>query len=230
MVVDYKSFLSERKGDATELVDFHSKAKQSKSKAKARGVLTRMEQKSPVAPPARPWTRPPMPPGCMPESDSDTDAPDDDSDDNADLMEFKSAGDSRESDESPQPSLDDLAGLSEAVEEIFNVSKTNFNLLYPALVPSFGFNKKKWVWVLSDQLQEVAWNMVAFESLQLEAETKHLVQALVKGHKTNSTAFDDVVPGKGQGLVFLLHGYVVRSWIKCTSSNRAIESLDWVKP
>ncbi|KAI8691924.1 AAA domain-containing protein [Fusarium sp. Ph1] len=203
VVVDYKSFLSERQVVPTELVGFHSRHKQSKSKVKARGVLTRTEQKPPIPP--RPWTRPPRV-GDPREPSSDSDAPEDDSDDNVDLMEFKSAGNSQESHDPPQPSLDDLAGLSEAVGEIFNVSKADFNLLFPALVPAFGFNKKEWVWVLSDQLQEVAWNMVAFESLQLEATTKHLVQALVKGHKANSTAFDDVVPGKGQGLVFLLHG------------------------
>ncbi|KAM5342128.1 hypothetical protein ACJ41O_015159 [Fusarium nematophilum] len=129
-----------------------------------------------------------------------------DPEDNADIMEFKIAGDSQESDDSTQPNLNDLAGLSEAVQKGFNISKADFNLLFPALVPAFGLKKKEWRWILSDQLQDVAWNMVAFESLQLEAATKHLVQALVKGHKANSAAFDDVVSGKGQGLVFLLHG------------------------
>lgn len=206
VVVDHKSFFSESKEVAPELVDFHSKLNQPKSKAKARGVLTRTKQKRPVSPRVRPWVRPSM--GSHPmEPGSDSDAPDVGSDDdNADLMEFKRAGDSHESHDSPQPSLDDLAGLSEAVGEIFNVSNEHFNLLFPALIPAFGLKKKKWLWVLSDHLQDVAWNMVAFDSLQLEKTTKHLVQALVKGHKANSTAFDDVVSGKGQGLVFLLHG------------------------
>lgn len=136
----------------------------------------------------------------------DHDALEVDSDDIADPMEFKSVGVPTEPDGSPQPDRDDITGLSQAVEECFNVSKEDFSLLFPALVPAFGLKKKTWLWILSDQLQDVAWNMAAFKFLQLEAATKHLVQALVKGHKTNSTVSDDVVAGKGQGLVFLLHG------------------------
>lgn len=119
-----------------------------------------------------------------------------------------------------------MSCMSKAVEDSFSASKEDFNLLFPAFVPAFGLKKKNWLWVLSDQLRDVAWNMVTFESLQLEKATKHLVQALIKGHKANSTAFDDLVPGKGQGLVFLLHGYVVCSLIKCSPVNETTESLD----
>lgn len=151
----------------------------------------------------------------------DHDALEVDSDDIADPMEFKSVGVPTEPDGSPQPDRDDITGLSQAVEECFNVSKEDFSLLFPALVPTFSLKKKTWLWILSDQLQDVAWNMAAF---------KYLVQALVKGHKTNSTVFDDVVAGKGQGLVFLLHGYVSGLYIRQTSANEVIESLDWARP
>ncbi|KAK3334385.1 hypothetical protein B0H65DRAFT_593015 [Neurospora tetraspora] len=36
--------------------------------------------------------------------------------------------------------------------------------------------------------------------------TKDMVEALVKGHKSKGVVFDDVIAGKGQGLIFLLHG------------------------
>ncbi|KAF4945605.1 hypothetical protein FGADI_11786 [Fusarium gaditjirri] len=197
VVVDHKSFLSESDGGTDELVDFRTRLKQTKSTSKARGVVSKgnMVQK-------RHQRR--LFSGL--DTDSDLDSVDLDPNGNEDVMEYKTALDAQESGAASKPNLDDLEGLSVAVEESFNVSRVDFDLLYPALVPAFSLKKKTWLWVLSDQLRDVAWNMAAFNSLQLEKETKHLVQALVKGHKANSTAFDDVVSGKGQGLVFLLHG------------------------
>lgn len=105
--------------------------------------------------------------------------------------------------------LETFEGIAEAVWRVFHVSKDELMLTFPALVPAFGLKGKRWWWVLSDRVQDVEWNMAAFESLQQDKVTKELVQALVKGHKSNpQVIFDDVIAGKGQGLVFLLHGYV----------------------
>lgn len=100
-----------------------------------------------------------------------------------------------------------LANLAQVVFDKFKVSLQDFELLFPALVPAFGLKSKEWSWLRSDSLEDVNWSLTAFDSLQLEKRTKHLVESLVKGHKSKmATAFDDVIPGKGQGLVFLLHG------------------------
>ncbi|KAL2675638.1 hypothetical protein Neosp_011828 [[Neocosmospora] mangrovei] len=203
VVVDYKGFLGERRNGAAELVDLEGKLKQPKSRAKARGVLANAEHRSRLKGPRSHGS------SDTDSSGSDSESVEFDSEDDADIMEFKTAGDSQEPHGSSRPKPNNLSGLFETVKERFNISKTDFDLLFPAQVPAFGLKKKEWRWILSDQLQDVAWNMVAFESLQIEKATKHLVQALVKGHKANSTAFDDVVSGKGQGLVFLLHGHVI---------------------
>jgi hypothetical protein len=53
----------------------------------------------------------------------------------------------------------------------------------------------------------VTWNKEAFESLVVDDETKELIQALV----TNQIAAErstDLISGKGNGLIILLHGYV----------------------
>ena len=115
---------------------------------------------------------------------------------------------SQNTEDSPESNLQDLSSLSEAVADCFNITKEQFELLFPALIPGFVLKEKGWLWLLSDELRDVKWNTVAFESLQIQTNTKNLVQALVKGHKIKSTQFDDVMPGKGQGLIFLLHGYV----------------------
>lgn len=56
-----------------------------------------------------------------------------------------------------------------------------------------------------DQISEVVWNPLAFESLVVDDETKELIQALV----TNQLASEkstDLIAGKGNGLIVLLHG------------------------
>ncbi|CAG9981746.1 unnamed protein product [Clonostachys byssicola] len=103
--------------------------------------------------------------------------------------------------------INNLANLAQLVINRFKISLEDFSLLFPALVPAFGLKSKEWLWLCSDSLQDVNWSLTAFDSLQLESRTKDLIECLVKGHMSKlATAFDDVIPGKGQGLVFLLHG------------------------
>lgn len=109
--------------------------------------------------------------------------------------------------------------LAETVRAVLNVPEERLLLLFPALLPSFGLKSKKWRWVLADKLQDVEWGKAAFESLQLNPDTKKLIECLVDGHKDSvNTGFDDVVAGKGQGLIFMLHGLAA---IFDTSSHRA---------
>lgn len=146
------------------------------------------------------------------DSDSDSeweltgyDTPTFDPENNAGLMEYRTFGSSQDAKEVVDTHEDDLSGLCRVAEDVYHISEDDFQLLFPALIPAFGLKGKKWLWVLSDKLEDIKWNMAAFEALQLEGGTKDLIQALVRGHKSKA-AFDDVIPGKGQGLVFLLHG------------------------
>lgn len=57
-------------------------------------------------------------------------------------------------------------------------------------------------------ISPVVWNTEAFDSLVVDHDTKELVQALV----TNQVAKErgtDLMDGKGNGLVILLHGWVI---------------------
>ena len=58
------------------------------------------------------------------------------------------------------------------------------------------------------QLSDVVWNEVIFKSLVLEEDQRDLVHDLVQAHESNDSeqAFDDVVRGKGKGLIGLLTG------------------------
>ena len=102
---------------------------------------------------------------------------------------------------------ENLNDLAKTVEAVFGITQERLMLLFPSLLPAFGLKSKKWRYVCSDDMRDVVWGKDAFQSLQLKPATKKLVRSLVEGHKDSvMTGFDDVVTGKGQGLIFLLHG------------------------
>jgi hypothetical protein len=71
-------------------------------------------------------------------------------------------------------------------------------------IPGFSLYDKKWCWFSVDFVELVQFNANAFESLLLNQKRKDLVHALVKNH--GSDEFDDLIKGKGKGLVFVLYG------------------------
>ncbi|KAG9553061.1 P-loop containing nucleoside triphosphate hydrolase protein, partial [Aureobasidium melanogenum] len=79
-------------------------------------------------------------------------------------------------------------------------------LLASALVHGFSFTHKKWIDMFIDELSPVEWNEQCFDQLVLAPRQKKLVQALVTEHISNKSDFDDIIKGKGKGLVLVLHG------------------------
>ncbi|WYZ44542.1 hypothetical protein EsH8_VII_000978 [Colletotrichum jinshuiense] len=84
-------------------------------------------------------------------------------------------------------------------------------LLASPMARGFSFTEKKFLTFFVDNLSPIEWNTRCFEQLVLPESQKELVQALVAEHAArstdpNSTAFDDIVKGKGRGLVLVLHG------------------------
>jgi hypothetical protein len=59
--------------------------------------------------------------------------------------------------------------------------------------------------LLVDNMSPVLWNKDAFESLALDEETKVLITALVTNKITTNISVD-IMSGKGNGLIVLLHG------------------------
>ncbi|CAI4213275.1 unnamed protein product [Parascedosporium putredinis] len=75
-------------------------------------------------------------------------------------------------------------------------------------IVGFVVGQKVWVqYIRTSSLTEIEWGRDPFRSLQLGEERKRLVHRLVTGFANDKTdAYDDVVAGKGKGLIFLLHG------------------------
>jgi len=80
-------------------------------------------------------------------------------------------------------------------------------LIASPVVLGFAFSEKLWLEFPLSGISEIEWNKEAFDSLVLPADHKWMVKGMVASHKFHAAkTIDDVVQGKGRGLVFLLHG------------------------
>jgi hypothetical protein len=59
-------------------------------------------------------------------------------------------------------------------------------------------------------ISEVKWNKEAFDRLVMNPKKKELAKALVMVHDTGDQSAD-IMQGKGNGLIILLHGLVIPS-------------------
>lgn len=71
-----------------------------------------------------------------------------------------------------------------------------------------GYSLKDKLWFVLDLegVKEIAWNDRAFSSLILPNDTKELVLAFAQSQIQSTTTFDDVIEGKGKGIIMLLSG------------------------
>lgn len=56
------------------------------------------------------------------------------------------------------------------------------------------------------RISDIVWKPEAFSSLAMPPDEKSLIHALMTSHKSRSTSFDDIIDGKGKGLIGLLSG------------------------
>ncbi|OCL01441.1 P-loop containing nucleoside triphosphate hydrolase protein [Glonium stellatum] len=81
----------------------------------------------------------------------------------------------------------------------------NFVYLLPANIYGFDMQEKNWVDLQVDNIHPLQWNKGAFHSLAIDNESKELIDALVN-NKIAAEKATDMVAGKGNGLIILLHG------------------------
>ncbi|CAI6267882.1 unnamed protein product [Periconia digitata] len=75
-----------------------------------------------------------------------------------------------------------------------------------ATVHGFCLRSKQWVTFNVDNVKEIIWNKEAFDRLSLPHDYKRLIRGLVHTQLNANDSFDDVVSGKGRGIVMLLSG------------------------
>ena len=80
-----------------------------------------------------------------------------------------------------------------------------FLLQLPRRILGFGLHDKKWRNLYAEYIQPVQWNKLAFDRLVLNPDKKLLIKAMVQEHVQINTSAD-IIEGKGNGLIILLHG------------------------
>ncbi len=70
----------------------------------------------------------------------------------------------------------------------------------------YSLKNKKWLRFWIDSVKEMVWNDKAFESLVLPPDQKELILAFAESQAKHGDDFDDVVKGKGKGIIMLLSG------------------------
>ena len=79
-------------------------------------------------------------------------------------------------------------------------------LLCNTHVRGYSLKQKCWAEFDVDKIRDIAWNDDSFPALMLPGGYKDLISTFVKGQATHKNAFDDIVEGKGLGMVMLLVG------------------------
>ena len=82
-------------------------------------------------------------------------------------------------------------------------------LVASPVILGFAFSEKMWLEFTVSGIQDIEWNEGAFDSLVLPDNQKSIVKALVQSHTSEAQerkTIDDVIKGKGKGLVAVLHG------------------------
>ncbi|TGO13469.1 hypothetical protein BTUL_0069g00360 [Botrytis tulipae] len=74
------------------------------------------------------------------------------------------------------------------------------------LLKGYALKEKLWLEFLVDVPTDIAWSNSAFQSLVLPPSQKELIHAIAISQISNSSKFDDVINGKGKGIIFLLSG------------------------
>lgn len=100
------------------------------------------------------------------------------------------------------------SSINHKVHTILNFDKLTegeLMLCYPVVL-GFSFTTKRWGGFPLDGLSDVEWSSKPFDSLVFNPKIKELVHSMVKQHSKGTSTFDDVVKGKGKGLVGLLCG------------------------
>lgn len=94
--------------------------------------------------------------------------------------------------------------------QIANFTDTVLNekqlLLCNSKVKAYPLQTKTWGEIEVDDITNIAWNDDAFENLVLPSGYKSLVTCFVEGQARHTSDFDDIIQGKGLGVVILFVG------------------------
>ncbi|KIV83242.1 hypothetical protein, variant [Exophiala sideris] len=79
-------------------------------------------------------------------------------------------------------------------------------LLAVPYVRGYALKPKLWLWFYVDQIEPIKFAENAFTSLVIPSQEKQLIRAFVQSQVKYKDDFDDVIAGKGRGMIMLLAG------------------------
>ena len=79
-------------------------------------------------------------------------------------------------------------------------------LLAVPFVRGYAMKAKTWFQLFVDQISPIKFNENAFQSLVLDDGHKKLIKAMCETQRAHKNSFDDIIAGKGRGMVMLLAG------------------------
>lgn len=102
--------------------------------------------------------------------------------------------------------LDEALSLSSRISDTLSDDQ---RLVSTTIVRGYSLNSKRWLEFYLDGVKDIVWNSRAFDSLVLppaQQDLKRLILAFTNARSKQLGVFDDVVQGKGRGIVTLLSG------------------------
>lgn len=76
-----------------------------------------------------------------------------------------------------------------------------YQMLARSRTRGYSLKRKEWLEFFVDQVGEIVWNNNAFDKLVLPDDQKELILAFSESQLDGGSAFDDVISGKGKGIV-----------------------------
>ncbi|KKY30431.1 putative aaa family [Diaporthe ampelina] len=81
-----------------------------------------------------------------------------------------------------------------------------YQMLARSRTRGYSLKRKEWLEFYVEQVDEIKWNRDAFEKLVLPDDQKELIMAFSESQLDGGDTFDDVISGKGRGIICLLSG------------------------
>ncbi|KAI3392402.1 hypothetical protein diail_5729 [Diaporthe ilicicola] len=81
-----------------------------------------------------------------------------------------------------------------------------YQMLARSRTRGYSLKRKEWLEFYVEQVEEIKWNQDAFDKLVLPDDQKELIMAFSESQLDGGDTFDDVISGKGKGIICLLSG------------------------
>ncbi|OJD11906.1 hypothetical protein AJ78_07412 [Emergomyces pasteurianus Ep9510] len=92
--------------------------------------------------------------------------------------------------------------------DVKNMTDREYILCSPTVL-GFSLSKRVWAEFAISNIRLIDWSKLSsFDHLEILKEKKTMIQTMVESHRPGSeiSSFDDIVVGKGRGIIFLLYG------------------------